>query len=381
MFLDKELDEFNQKVENIKKTNLSELDLKAFAKELDDLKKEIEAQLGKDDIDYIITVHQISRYTEILGRVLMHFSLDLVSWSTAILLLYIHFMLDNLEIKHYALHSAYDKFPEIRQFHSDVFKSNSPVDEESWKYRHNNLHHSYTNQLDKDPDVTFGLFRFTDMIDKKFFHLFQPILLFLNALGSDHNLNLVSTGLFDFINRITIPNYEKLGYASVKDDYSFTSFIESLTKASRKAIPYMAYNHLLFPLLAGPFGFVKVSVGNALAMVIRNFVSGVIFYTGHMTEQVKHFDWKPQNRAEWYLQQIQGSSNVSADRIFSVLVGHLNYQIEHHLFPKFPPNRLEQVAPKVQEICNKYGITYNTGEPVAQVLSVFKNAFKHSISK
>ncbi|RYZ24021.1 MAG: acyl-CoA desaturase, partial [Sphingobacteriales bacterium] len=143
----------------------------------------------------------------------------------------------------------------------------------------------------------------------------------------------------------------------------------------------MAYNHLLFPALAGPTGWAKVALGNSLAMTARNVVSGLAFYTGHMTEGVKHFDWKPKNRAEWYVQQIEGSSDVEADKLLSLIVGHLNYQIEHHLFPKMPPNRLEEMAPKVQEICKKYGIQYNTGKPLEQVLSVFKNAFKHSMKK
>ncbi len=290
-------------------------------------------------------------------------------------------MLDNLEVKHHALHGAYDRFPEIRQFHSDVFKSDSPVDEESWKHRHNQLHHSYTNQIDKDPDATFGLFRFSEMIDKQFFHFFQPFLLILNALGSDHNLNLVSTGLYDFINRVTIPNYEKLGYATVIQEFSFKSLIESLRKSTKKSVPYMAYNLLLFPALAGPLGFAKVALGTSLAMGARNIVSGLTFYTGHMTEGVKHFDWKPKNRAEWYVQQIEGSSNVSSDKLFSLIVGHLNYQIEHHLFPKMTPNRLEEIAPKVEEICKRYGVNYIIGTPKDQVLSVFKNAFKYSYLK
>lgn len=381
MFADKEIEEFNKKVVSIQRTSLSDEDLKAFVKEIDDLKKSIESQLGKEDIDHIIAVHQFSRYAELLGRLLIHFSRDLVSWTTGVFLLYVHFMLDNLEVKHHCLHGVYDRFPEIEQYHSDVFISKSPVDEESWKYRHNQLHHSYTNQIEKDPDVTFGLFRFTELIDKQFFHLFQPFTLFLNALGSDHNLNMVSTGLFDFINRLVIPGYKKLDYAVVNDDYSFGSFVERLQKASRKAIPYMAYNHLLFPALAGPTGWAKVALGNSLAMTARNVVSGLAFYTGHMTEGVKHFDWKPKNRAEWYVQQIEGSSDVEADKLLSLIVGHLNYQIEHHLFPKMPPNRLEEVAPRVQEICKKYGIQYNTGKPLEQVLSVFKNAFKHSMKK
>ncbi len=378
MLADRQLETFSEMLSDSKKLPISDYQLKAFAKELDSLKKEIEAKIGQEDVDYIKTVTQISQYSEILGRTLIHFSKDLISWSTGVFLLYIHLMLDNLEIKHHALHGAYDNLEGAEKFHSDVFKSDSPVDEESWKYRHNHLHHSYTNQIDKDPDVTFGFFRFTEKIDKQFFHLFQPLLLILNALGSDHNLNLVSTDLFSFINRIAIPGYEKLNYAGVKKEYDFMSFLDSTKNAARKAIPYMSYNFLLFPALAGPFGALKVGLGTTAAMTLRNIVSGVVFYTGHMTENIKHYDVRPKNRAEWYVQQIEGSSNVDSDKLFSIIVGHLNYQIEHHIFPKLTPNRLDEVAPRVKSICEKYGVNYNTGTAFEQITSVFKNGIKYA---
>jgi len=42
----------------------------------------------------------------------------------------------------------------------------------------------------------------------------------------------------------------------------------------------------------------------------------------------------------------------------SVLCGALDHQIEHHLFPKLPPNRLREIAPKVADICERYGVRY-----------------------
>ena len=89
MFADKELQDFNIKITEISKINLTPEDLKAFGQELDQIKKEIEAKLGKEDIDYIIFAHQLSRYTELLGRLLLHFSLDIVSWSSGVFLLYL----------------------------------------------------------------------------------------------------------------------------------------------------------------------------------------------------------------------------------------------------------------------------------------------------
>ena len=43
------------------------------------------------------------------------------------------------------------------------------------------------------------------------------------------------------------------------------------------------------------------------------------------------------------------------------MTGNLSHQIEHHLFPDLPSNRYAEIAPRVQEICERYGLPYNTG--------------------
>jgi linoleoyl-CoA desaturase len=40
--------------------------------------------------------------------------------------------------------------------------------------------------------------------------------------------------------------------------------------------------------------------------------------------------------------------------------GNLSHQIEHHLFPELPSNRYAEVAPRVRDLCDRFGLPYNT---------------------
>ena len=56
--------------------------------------------------------------------------------------------------------------------------------------------------------------------------------------------------------------------------------------------------------------------------------------------------------------QVESAHDYAVPSWVSVLCGALDYQIEHHLFPKLPPNRLREIAPKVAAICERYGVRY-----------------------
>ena len=68
-----------------------------------------------------------------------------------------------------------------------------------------------------------------------------------------------------------------------------------------------------------------------------------------------------ETRGQWYVRQLNGSANLEGGRTFQILTGHLSHQIEHHLFPDLPGARYPEIAPRVQEICAKYGQAYNSG--------------------
>jgi linoleoyl-CoA desaturase len=56
--------------------------------------------------------------------------------------------------------------------------------------------------------------------------------------------------------------------------------------------------------------------------------------------------------------------------------GNLSHQIEHHLFPDLPSNRYGEIRPRVQALCKKYGIHYETGSLGRQYGSMWKRLCK-----
>jgi linoleoyl-CoA desaturase len=57
----------------------------------------------------------------------------------------------------------------------------------------------------------------------------------------------------------------------------------------------------------------------------------------------------------------------------------LSFQIEHHLYPDIPARRYQQIAPQVREICERYGIPYNTGRLSRQFGSVIGKIFRFAL--
>ena len=53
--------------------------------------------------------------------------------------------------------------------------------------------------------------------------------------------------------------------------------------------------------------------------------------------------------------------------MFHVASGNLGYQVEHHLFPDMPSTRYAEIAPRVKEICERYGLPYNSGPFMQQL--------------
>ena len=62
-----------------------------------------------------------------------------------------------------------------------------------------------------------------------------------------------------------------------------------------------------------------------------------------------------------------------------IMTGNLSHQIEHHLFPDLPSNRYAQIAPRVQEICARYGLSYTAGSLPRQVGSAWKQVIRLSL--
>uniref|UniRef100_A0A7M4FXK7 Fatty acid desaturase 1-like n=1 Tax=Crocodylus porosus TaxID=8502 RepID=A0A7M4FXK7_CROPO len=61
---------------------------------------------------------------------------------------------------------------------------------------------------------------------------------------------------------------------------------------------------------------------------------------------------------DWFTTQLQGTCNVHPSPFNDWFTGHLNFQIEHHLFPTMPRHNYWKVVPLVKSLCTKHGIEY-----------------------
>jgi fatty acid desaturase len=76
------------------------------------------------------------------------------------------------------------------------------------------------------------------------------------------------------------------------------------------------------------------------------------------------------------VRQLLGAANIDGSAPFHFLSGNLSFQVEHHLFPDMPSSRYAEIAPRVREICQRYGLPYNTGPLSKQLGSVHRTILR-----
>ena len=63
-------------------------------------------------------------------------------------------------------------------------------------------------------------------------------------------------------------------------------------------------------------------------------------------------------KLDFLRRQVLTSRNVKSNPINDLVYGGLNYQIEHHLFPSMPRNRLKEAQEIVRPFCREHSISY-----------------------
>jgi fatty acid desaturase len=79
------------------------------------------------------------------------------------------------------------------------------------------------------------------------------------------------------------------------------------------------------------------------------------------------------DQLDFVRRQVLTSRNVRGSRFVDVLLGGLNYQIEHHLFPNMPRPNLRHAQPLIRAFCRRHQIDYNE----ASLLGSYAEAIRH----
>ena len=336
---------------------LTDDQIEGLGRELDELRNRVLGDLGERDAAYIRRVIKTQRGLEIAGRGLLFAGFLPPAWIGGVTALSLSKILDNMEIGHNVMHGQYDwmKDPALD---SKRFEWDTACPSDQWRYSHNYMHHTYTNVLGKDRDIGYGILRMSAG------QPWRP-----RDLGNPISATLMAA-LFQWGIAAHDLEVERIEAGEI----AFADKREMLASIWRKARRQVLKDYVAFPLLAGP-GAPFVLSGNAAANLSRNLWSFMIIFCGHFPEGTHEFteeEAENETRGGWYLRQMIGSANLTGGRLFHILSGNLSHQIEHHVFPDIPAHRYAEIAVEVREMCERYGVPYNSGPLHRQFGSVIK---------
>ena len=348
---------------------LSPQELVQFGAEIESLRARTVADLGERDSRYIRRIYAAVRWSEALGRVLLmagFFVPGAWGWATWLLgavTLGVSKILDNMELGHNVIHGQFDWMGDPR-FSGKTFEWDIVGTADNWRKTHNFKHHTYTNVHGMDDDIGYDVLRIFPEQRWTPAALFQPIYAVIFAL------------LFQW--GVAIQDL-RVGRAVI-GRITWRQLAREAEPVLRKSRRQLIKDYVVFPLLGGP-AWASVFTGNLIANGIRNVWTYTVIFCGHFTAHAQTFpkaSVKNETRPQWYLRQIQGSSNLSGSKALHILTGNLSHQIEHHLFPDVPANRYAEMAPVVRDICRRYGVHYNTGSMAGQFGQVVWRILRHS---
>jgi NADPH-dependent stearoyl-CoA 9-desaturase len=344
--------------------HLTAEDLESFGRELDAIRADVLARLGKRDADYIRKLIKTQRRLELAGRAFLLFSRRRPAFFAGTTLLTLSKILENMEIGHNVLHGQYDWMndPTIC---SQSWEWDAVSTADSWRYAHNFRHHTFTNVIGKDRDLGYSAMRVDADQPWHPIYLIQPLYGIVLALTFEWGIALYDMEL-DAVRRGEKPREKSR---------------RELEAFARKAARQVVKDFVLWPALSGRAAK-QTALADLIANVARNLWVHTIVFMGHLPEGAETFSeaqTADETRGQWYARQLIGSCNLDGTRLFHIMTGSLSFQIEHHLFPDLPSCRYPEIAPRVREICERYGLAYNSGRLGGQYLSVAKKILRYSL--
>jgi linoleoyl-CoA desaturase len=349
---------------------LTPAQIEQLGREFDAIHDEVYADLGDRDARYIRSTIALHRRLVLASRVTLLFSRRKPAWLAGTTMLSLAKILENMELGHNIMHGQWDWMndPDINSQSWD-WDTASPAD--AWKHSHNYEHHTYTNIRGKDRDLGYDIMRIDPHQKWHPVYLLQPL------------YNLVLMGFFEW----GVAFHDMNPDAIRAGEKSKAQALSELKAIGLKARRQIVKDYLAFPALSAataPAGkragtFKSTFWADFTANIVRNVWAHSIIFCGHFPDQTYTFsegEVADETRGAWYVRQLLGSANIDGSPLFHLASGNLSFQVEHHLFPDMPSSRYAEIAPRVRDVCRRYGLPYNTGPLSRQLGTVHRTILR-----
>lgn len=225
----------------------------------------------------------------------------------------------------------------------DIFGASSYV----WQHKHNIVHHTYVNITGHDGDIDLGILgRLTPHQRRFAMHRWQHY-----YLWPLYGLMTIKWQLVDDFREVITGRLGERPLPRPKG-WDLAIFLGG------KAIFFtLAFG---LPLLFHSFWIVLAFY--AIAATVAGIVMSIVFQLAHAVEEAEfpmpHEETGNIENA-WAIHQVETTVNFGRrSRVLTWLVGGLNYQIEHHLFPRICHVNFPALSKVVEQTCRDFGVRY-----------------------
>lgn len=232
----------------------------------------------------------------------------------------------------------------------------------NWKIQHNVLHHNYTNISGVDEDIN----------DKVFLKL-SPHKTSNKMQQGQHiyGFGLYALSTLYWVFYKDFPQY--LRY--VKNGLAKQQGLGAVLGLSSIVLHKLAYLFLFIglPVLVFSLPLYQVLIGFTLMHILAGLILTIIFQLAHTIEGAAHplpnSDGNIEN--DWAIHQMNTTVNFAPNnKLLSWYCGGLNYQVEHHLFPKICHVHYPAIAAIVKQTAAEHGVPYLENETFTQAFKL-----------
>lgn len=215
-----------------------------------------------------------------------------------------------------------------------------------WKLKHNIIHHTYTNIDGVDDDINnMPFIRQCTTQQWKPMHRFQTAYMFL-LYGF--------TSLFMFFMDYVKYFSKKIHTTPLKKMDKWEHLVFWAGKL------FFIFFYILLPVYL--LGWSQGLIGLFISQFTMGLTLAIVFQLAHVVE---HAEFEAAGvdpvkiENEWAIHQVKTTANFAfTNKITTWFLGGLNYQIEHHLFPRISHIHYPAISRIVQETCAKFGLNY-----------------------
>jgi linoleoyl-CoA desaturase len=252
-------------------------------------------------------------------------------------------------IQHDGGHKAYSKSPAVNKIMAlmlDLMGGSSYL----WDWKHNSIHHTYTNITGHDDDVDLGFFaRMTPHQRHYWFHRLQGIYLWFL-----YGFLAIKWHFYDDFYCVAVG---RIGDKKIPRPKGMDLVVFITGKALFFTMAFVV------PMLLHPIWAVLLVYG--IAAFVSGLVLSIVFQLAHCVEEatfpmpVTSAAGAAQMATSWAVHEVQTTVDFSrGNRLLGWYVGGLNYQVEHHLFPRICHVHYPELSKIVEAVCHEFGVRY-----------------------